>query len=42
VYSCVSPYFTRKGMEFLEHPDPEHARTLLQQSGYKGEPVVFL
>jgi peptide/nickel transport system substrate-binding protein len=42
VYSCGSPYFTRKGMEFLEHPDPEHARTLLQQSGYKGEPVVFL
>ena len=29
-------------MDFLIHPDPEHAKRLLKQSGYDGRPVVVL
>jgi len=42
VYSCNTPYFTSKGMDFIANPDPNNARQLLKDSGYDGTPVVVL
>jgi len=42
IYMCGAPGSTDAGTEPLQQASTERARNLLQQSGYKGEPVVFL
>ncbi|WP_165943215.1 ABC transporter substrate-binding protein [Roseicella aquatilis] len=42
IYMCNAPGSTEAGTEPLRAAGPERARALLKESGYKGEPVVFL
>jgi peptide/nickel transport system substrate-binding protein len=42
IYPCNTAYSTSKGMDFIANPNPEEARRLLRESGYRGESVVIL
>jgi peptide/nickel transport system substrate-binding protein len=42
IYMCNAAGSTEAGTEALRQAGAEHARQLLRESGYKGEPVVFL
>lgn len=41
-FGCGSPNATEAGSEPYRKPDPAQAKRLLQEAGYKGEPVVIL
>ncbi|TDG16600.1 ABC transporter substrate-binding protein, partial [Paracraurococcus ruber] len=42
IYMCDAPLSTDAGTEAYRGAGPERARALLQEAGYKGEPVVLL
>ena len=42
IFLCGGPYASEVGTERLRHPDPEKARALFREAGYRGERIVFL
>ncbi|MEW6265126.1 MAG: ABC transporter substrate-binding protein [Thermodesulfobacteriota bacterium] len=42
IFSCASPFASEEGSEPLKKPDFAKAKQLLQEAGYKGEPIVLL
>ncbi len=42
MFMCGAPYETSAGAEAIRKPDLEKAHSLMQQAGYKGEPIVLL
>ncbi len=42
IYTCDSPYTTDVGAELIGSGDIEAAKKLVEESGYKGEPIVLL
>ncbi|WP_192456997.1 ABC transporter substrate-binding protein [Musicola keenii] len=42
LFPCGTPYASDPGAAFTGKADPARAKALLQQSGYKGEPIVLL